>query len=152
MNLLNKIFVWAGFVSIAGVTILCALNIYWLVYPYKVSDYFVFAKSQNPIENKDHIICGGERIRWTVDSEILQKMTIETSRFIESRDEGCDFEILPTSTQVLEKGLRRYTNASYIVPIDFKPCTYHVRIVSYIKVNPIRTLHFVRETEDFVVK
>lgn len=137
-----SVILWVGMIG---------LGFYWQYVPYNQDDYFVASTPKNLILNPDHVVHQGEVIKWSVNTMIKRPFVAITTRYIESEQPGCDFKILPTTTIVAEVGPKVYTNTSYIVPLDFKPCTYHVKLVSAVKVNPNRTVEFIRYTEDFTV-
>lgn len=138
-------------ISAVGIFGMMGIGYYWQYQPASVSDYVLFNTPKNAILNKDHIILPGEVIRYAVDTFIVKKFVAETTRYIVSNDPGCDQKIFLPTTQVIEIGQRTFTNASFSVPLEFKPCTYHLRFVTSVQVNPNKKIEIVRESDDFIV-
>lgn len=153
MNLFNKIvFYYLGGIAIAGFILMFGLSMFWQYWPYPESDYLTFRYPKNVILNPGKIIHPGDIIQYSADTIVRKPFTAVTSRYLISNDLGCDYKILPTTTMVLKAGPIVFTNKSYIVPLDFKPCTYHLHFVTTVQVNPNRTITFLRDTEDFIVQ
>lgn len=132
---------------------LTLVNMYWTFYPYNVEK--VYDQQAMPILNSGHTLKGGDTIRWRAHYEMyLDKVPVDFTFYLEPTpgQTACDFRILLQGSSVTTKGEVDHTNASVIVPEGFKPCTYHVKIVSLFHPNPSRTISIVVFTEPFNVK
>jgi hypothetical protein len=143
--------------SIAILTIglamgLIMLVLYWLLYPYSQEQYIEWEYEKNPILNEGGIVKRGESVLWSVDVNILKNFDSTTTRYIQSDDSGCDFKIYQTTQMSLSVGQKHYVNSNLTIPFSMIPCRYYVHLVSEIKVNPIRLITVVRDTDYFIVQ
>jgi len=146
---MERFFYGLAMATIAASVGLVLLVIFWMMYPYSVDNYLVWTHDKNPVINKT--LKPGDTIKWQVDMEIKRPATVKTSRILKSRKQGCDFFILDTTVMNMIPGHRQYINTSYRVPEGTTPCSYYIELTNTLEVNPIREIHFIRETEEFNV-
>lgn len=129
---------------------LIALNAYWQYWPYKIRKVY----QPLPILNEDHTLRGGDTIRWRAHYQMLMGgIKVDSIFYLEPVDKisACEFKILQEVSSVTVVGEIDHINATTVVPKEFKPCMYHVRIQSNFHVNPIRIIALDTFTEDFNV-
>ncbi len=121
--------------------------------PYHIQD--IDSQNAMPILNKDHIIKPGEIIRWQVHTVTYMGGISDDYTYYLEPAEGqdvCDFRILQQGRGATKEGIVNHVSAMTRVPMDFRPCTYHVRILVVFHVSPSRDIVTNAQTEDFEVK
>lgn len=146
---MERFFYGTAMATIAGSVGLVLLVIFWMMYPYDLNNYLQWAQVRNKVVEKT--LKPGDIIKWEVEMEIKQPVTVSTSRVLKSHKQGCDFIILGATVMKLTPGHRQYINTSYRVPEGTRPCPYYIELTNSMPVNPIRDIHFIRETEEFLV-
>ena len=146
---MERFFYGISMATIVASVGLVLMVIFWMMYPYNLNNYLVWAQEKNSVPNKE--LRTGDIIKWEVEMEVKQEVTVNTSRVLKSHKSGCDFIILGNTVMKLSPGHRNYLNTSYRVPEGTTPCPYYIELTNSMPVNPIRDLHFIRETEEFQV-
>lgn len=117
---------------------------YWALWPYEP---FTFYSEKNEILTP--VVKPGEPVIWKTDVfHNTDGKLVEISRAIE---DGYIIN-LPDTAYLTTRGRQTFNNSSVVVPLFVPPGEYHVKIYNKVRVNPIRTIVVVRETETFTVK
>lgn len=118
---------------------------YWLFYPYNPVT-FTFPKSR--ILNPNHQVHRGEPILLEVDATYERGgVPVQIDRRIVD-----DFVFYTTQTSIITtEGHTKYTQSAIAIPPYLPYGTYHELLFLTFKVNPIRSITVVRESEDFQV-
>lgn len=148
MKIVNSI----SYMVIGACMIFTLLAGYWQLYPYNVEK--IYDQYNLPILNTDHVVYGGETIRWRAHFIMHMASKIEYRYIIESpNNPDCEYKILYEGAGVSKIGEVDHTSAMVVVPINFKPCVYHVRIETNLHPNPSgRIITITAVTENFTVK
>lgn len=129
---------------------LTLLGGYWQLYPYKME--MIYDQNSLPILNTNHTIKGGETINWRAHFVIYRKARIEYRYILESSQTDCEYKILYEGSGESTIGEVDHTSAMVVVPVNFKPCVYHVRIDTFFHPNPSsRIIAITAVTENFTV-
>lgn len=131
--------------------VLTGLNTYWYFKPYDIIKFFA---EKNEILNENHTIKAGDTIKFRAHYDmLLGNIPVEFIYYLEPTDPtaACEFKILGQGKGETKAGLVDRINSTLVVPLDFKPCEYHVRITSIYQPNPQKKITKDRYTEDFKV-
>lgn len=141
---MNKIVQIISLLTISSALIMIVVVVYWLIYPYKVAD---FNNLPFPIMNENKTVSRGERLRYFIDYCKYTDTMPELTKFI---IDGVVYE-MPKTVGIAHKGCNNAVSDVYI-PRSIPSGTYHLKTVARYKVNPLRTIEIVNETEAFTVK
>lgn len=140
----------ASYLILLTCVAMLGLTTFWQYRPYVIEK----VDEPLPILNANHTIKGGETIRWRAHYTIfMEGIKAESTFYLEPIDtlSTCEFKILQENSSVTRAGEVDHINSTTVVPKEFKPCMYHVRIQSIFHVNPIRTIPVNIFTEEFKV-
>ena len=114
---------------------------YWLLWPYRVLEI-----KNNPVPVNKKTVMAGDDITYTLDfCRYTDKPAIVTRQFI-------DGVVYTTpSITVLDKVRCGQRNTLVTVPRTLSADTYHMNVIVQIEVNPIRTVTYSFQTQEFEV-
>lgn len=141
MKKIGTLVQWLGLITAWLLILLCG---FWLLYPYKTIE---FNRPLGLIQNEDKTVKRGDRIRYLIDYCKYTNIMPEITKFF---IDGVVYET-PKTVGVASKGCGLQISDAY-VPKAIPEGTYSLKIVATYKVNPIRTIKIVSQTEPFVVK
>lgn len=147
MNLYTKMGIW--FILSIAMGLILTIS-YWLLFPYNIEK--IYDQNKMPILNEGHQVKAGGIVKWRAHYIIYKSgLRVEYSYFLEPATDSspCEYKILLQGVSVTKAGEVDHVNASNVVPAEFKPCPYHVRIESVFHPNPLRTIDITAITEDF---
>lgn len=128
--------------TIATSFVFLAIVAYWTIPSWQP---FTFYTDKIPINTP--VVRAGEPVVWTVDfTQNYGGQRVTVDRAIEN---GVSI-FIPTTSYTTEKGRRTITRQQEIP--DYIPSgTYHIKIINYVRINPMKSVTVVRYTEDFTV-
>ena len=130
-----------SFIILFTAFILVCLVFYWLVYPYKVIE---IKDPIFPVMNK--VVKQGTILIFTSNNCKYMNIIAKTSRiFVDDL-----MHYVPQTTSNVRKGCGKI-NISVIVPETLPSGKYHLQNIYEYKVNPIRTITIIKDTEEFLV-
>lgn len=141
---MNKIIQFISITAIISAISMIIMVVYWLTYPYKVAD---FKNNPFPIMNENRIVVRGERLRYFIDYCKYTNIMPELTKFI---IDGVVYE-MPKTVGIAYKGCNNVVSDVYI-PRSIPSGTYHLKTVARYKMNPLRTIEIINETERFTIK
>ena len=133
------IFAWGTIIAAIS---LMSLFIFWMVYPYKATE---FTNVPYPVQNKE-VESGGYvfyNVHYCKYSDTIPQVS---KSFID----GVLYTIPPAVGAVVEKGCHEFLVQTY-VPKALVPGTYIIQINYKFRMNPLKTIEVTTETEPFTV-
>lgn len=128
-------------------TMLLAIFLYWILFPYKTADI------QTPIKilNQNHVIRVGEKIQMKIVLDKYTDVKPEVSKYVVCTSGNTAAFDQPGTSRPL--GHTEYIVDNFVLPpkfVDGENCKFVFK--SYYKVNPIRTIVKEWYSESFTVK
>lgn len=137
MKILNII---SAFTLILAFTMVVVIG-FWLVYPYKTIE---FKNVPFPILNEGKVVKQGDRARYLVEAcKYSKDAPVVTKNFID----GVIYSTTPVPGAI-PLGCNK-TIMDIYVPRAIPAGTYSVQIIARFKVNPLRTITIISNTENF---
>jgi hypothetical protein len=124
---------------IIGVAVTAA---FWLFWPYNVLTTY---SDKLPVIT--HVVKAGGEVEWRTD--VTQNTSGVQVEVVKQLEDGAIINFATTG-YVTKRGRQTFI-ASQHIPSFVGADTYHIVVASSFKVNPIRVITIVRETEDFQV-
>jgi len=138
---MNKALIIIAWFTIISALLLMSLVIFWMVYPYKTTDF----KTPFPIQTKE--VKRGGYVFYTVDYCKYTDLLPEISKtFVD----GVLYTIPPALGASNPTGCHSQLIQTY-VPKALVPGTYVIQINYKYKLNPLRVIEVKTETEPFIV-
>lgn len=130
-------------VSLGAISFGVLLSAFWLLYPYQPFTFY------DPlIPTIKQVYHPGETVTWhTHFKHNTEGVLIQVDRHLV---DGIVINY-PTVSYVSDGKEQDFVNATMKLPDFISPGKYHFQIISTVKVNPIRDIIVVRETEEFTV-
>lgn len=133
-----------AYITIALTLILLLVFGYWAFYPYKTFEY---VGSKSLVLNKNKTVEAGEYV--TVETNINHYTEGLLGLVSPQLIDGTVINY-PDVTYITRKGHQKFER-NFEIPQYVDPGIYHIEIQTSLRVNPIRTITYVRQSEDFLV-